>query len=167
MKKLHFIRHAKSSWRNAYLADIDRPLNERGVRSCQVMAAQIVKAGCPLDNIFCSPAVRAQSTIEHINEAIVDRELSWTTDRRLYTFDVRDLLNWCRELDDELAEVTVVGHNNALTDFVNSMSDRTIENLPTCGYAQLTLREKDWRSLSPNSVRLTDFLKPKMFLPQK
>ncbi|MEL6556492.1 MAG: histidine phosphatase family protein, partial [Cyanobacteria bacterium J06621_11] len=65
MKKLHFIRHAKSSWRNAYLADIDRPLNERGVRSCQVMAAQIVKAGCPLDNIFCSPAVRAQSTIEH------------------------------------------------------------------------------------------------------
>lgn len=70
MKKLHLIRHAKSSWSNGALADIDRPLNQRGLRSCALMAEQIAKAGCSFEHIFCSPAVRAQSTIENLTQAL-------------------------------------------------------------------------------------------------
>lgn len=73
MKRLHLIRHAKSSWSSGSLADIDRPLNQRGLKSCVLMAPQIVKAGCSFEHVFCSPAVRAQSTLENlaweVNEA--------------------------------------------------------------------------------------------------
>ncbi|MEL6601972.1 MAG: histidine phosphatase family protein [Cyanobacteria bacterium J06614_10] len=163
MKKLHLIRHAKSSWNNSNLADIDRPLNQRGLRACQVMAPQIVKAGCSFDTVFCSPAVRAQSTIEEINQALSDQTITWQTDNQLYTFEARDLLSWCQALDEALDDVVVVGHNSAITEFVNWVGDRPLENVPTCGYVQLKLPTERWQDLSENSAELVTFLKPKMF----
>ncbi|EDX87062.1 phosphoglycerate mutase family protein [Synechococcus sp. PCC 7335] len=159
MKKLHLIRHAKSSHDNSYLADIDRPLNQRGLQACEVMAAQIAKAGCPFDPIFCSPAVRAQSTIEQISQALPERQISWQVDNALYTFRSQDLLGWCQALEEAVNEVVIVGHNPAMTDFVNEISDRTIDNLPTCGYVQLLFENDSWQNLSADSAKLVSFLK--------
>lgn len=164
MKKLHLIRHAKSSWASDSLADVDRPLNPRGWEACRTMAPQMVKAGCPFEAVFCSPALRAQSTIERIAQHLPDRDISWRTDNALYTFDAQELLGWCRKLDDSRLEVVVVGHNAAITDLCNQMGDRFIENVPTCGYVQLAFEQKSWRDLSAGSGKLLSFLKPKMFL---
>lgn len=164
MKTLHLIRHAKSSWSDGSLADIDRPLNKRGLKSCKVMAAQIVKAGCHFDHVFCSPAVRAQTTLEALNQALPNQDITWHTDQALYTFDVWDLRTWCYGLDNALSEVVIVGHNSALTDLINSFGNSPIENLPTCGYAQLAFKDQSWQSLSAQSAELVSFLKPKMFM---
>ncbi|MGC1306409.1 MAG: histidine phosphatase family protein [Phormidesmis sp.] len=163
MKKLHLIRHAKSSHTDGSLADIDRPLNQRGVESCRVMAPQIVKAGCGFEHVFCSPAVRAQSTIEQIAQNLPEKGIQWQLDNALYTFNAQDLLAWCQALDSSRVEVVIVGHNNALTDFCNHVSDRPIDNLPTCGYVQLVLKVSSWQALSTNSAELLSFLRPKMF----
>lgn len=164
MKKLHLIRHAKSSWSDGALADIDRPLNKRGLKSCKVMAEQIVKAGCNFEHVFCSPAARAQTTIEQLSQGLPEQDITWQTDQALYTFDVWDLRTWCYALDDALSEVVIVGHNSALTDLINSFGDRPLENLPTCGYAQLAFKNNSWQSLSAHSGELVSFLKPKMFM---
>ena len=37
MKKLILLRHAKSSWNETNLDDIDRPLSKRGIYSAQLM----------------------------------------------------------------------------------------------------------------------------------
>ena len=37
MKTLYVMRHAKSSWADADLADFDRPLNDRGYRDAPFM----------------------------------------------------------------------------------------------------------------------------------
>ncbi len=164
MRKLHLIRHAKSSRDDSYLADIDRPLDKRGLASCQLMAMQIADAGCPFDPVFCSPAVRAQSTIEQIDQSLSDRQIHWQIDNALYTFETQDLLKWCKALNDSMAEVVIVGHNPAMTDFVNQMSDRPIKNLPTCGYVQLWFELDSWQALSAGSAKLVNFLKPKTFI---
>lgn len=164
MKTLHLIRHAKSSWEDPSLADIDRPLNPRGYRSCRVMAGEILKAGCEFCHVFCSPAVRAQLTIENIAVHLPGQDIQWQTDRCLYTFHSRDLLDWCRSLDDSLSQVVIVGHNPALTDLFNEVGDRLLKNLPTCAYARLSGEFRSWRDLSPHAMRFRRFLKPKMFL---
>ena len=100
MKRIHLIRHAKSSWADGNQRDIDRPLNDRGVRACQFMAEHIRDAGCCFDHVFCSAATRAQMTIELLKGSLPDMDFSWQTDHDLYTFDWGDLLDWCRELDE-------------------------------------------------------------------
>lgn len=163
MKKLHLIRHAKSSWADASLADIQRPLNARGLKSCGIMAPHLIEAGCGFEHLFCSPARRAQATIEQLCQHLPDREMSWQLDDALYTFDSRDLLAWCRDLDEAMSEVVIVGHNPAITDLCNELSDRYIENLPTCGYAQLGYHRGLWRDLSAGTTELLSVLTPKMF----
>ncbi|MFW5450630.1 MAG: SixA phosphatase family protein [Methylophagaceae bacterium] len=164
MKKLHLLRHAKSSWTARSLADSDRPLNQRGVKSCSIMATQIMNAGCHFDHVFCSTAVRAQSTIEHIEQQLTDHNFGWQLDDALYTFDYQVLLQWCRELDDSLSEVVIIGHNPALTDFCNLVGDCAIDNLATCSYVQLAFHRDSWQELSAGSADMVSFLMPKMFM---
>ncbi len=169
MKKLHLIRHAKSSQSDGSLADIDRLLNSRGIEACELMAAQIFKAGCRFENVFCSPALRTQTTIELIAQHLSEQHLGeqpirWTIDEALYTFDVLALMAWCQALDERMKEVVIVGHNDALTDLINQVGDSAIANLPPGGYAQLAVGDVAWQTLSDSRAELVSFLKPKMFL---
>lgn len=135
------------------------------------MTPEIVKASCRFTHVFCSPAVRAQTTIEEIAahlsiqqpEQLENCDITWQVDNALYTFVEKDLLKWFQSLDESLFDVVVIGHNNALTNFVNSVSGQYIENVPTCGYVQLEI-EGAWSALSPGSAVLVSFLKPKMFM---
>lgn len=164
MKTLHLIRHAKSSWKDESLADIDRPLAPKGIRACAVMAPEIAKAGCDFSNVFISPAARARETIERIAGNIKGRSFTWTVAEKLYTFNARDLLAFCRDdLPANIDQAVIVGHNPAFHNFCNWVGDTTIEKLPTCAYTRLELDADAWDSIAPGRMRLTMFLTPKMF----
>ena len=162
-RRLHLIRHAKSSWEHPELADIDRPLNNRGEWACTIMAAAIAEAGCNFSHVFASPARRAQMTIEELSNSLPEQRIRWITDSSLYTFDANEILGWCRELDDELLDVVIVGHNPALTDFCNHVSDVFTENLPTCAYVQLEYSSCNgsWANMDLNTAKLLCLLTPK------
>ena len=165
MKKIHLIRHAKSSWKDASLADIDRPLNKRGIRTCHFMAQHILEAGCRFDQVFCSPAARAQLTIELISSSLEGVDIQWQTEEQLYTFDSDTVLDWCRTLDESIAELVIIGHNPALTDFCNELSNSNLKNIPTCGYVQMSIGKNiRWRKLAEGDAELMVFLRPKKLM---
>ena len=62
MKKIFLIRHAKSSWGEHGLKDIERPLNERGRRDAPMMAKFASKKWEPPGLVMISPAQRAVET---------------------------------------------------------------------------------------------------------
>lgn len=162
MKKIHLIRHAKSSWENEHLADLNRPLNKRGIKNAEHMAAHIAKAGCGFENVFSSPARRAQSTIKLLSKNLPEISVKWQTEEKLYCFDSSSLHKWCRALDESLTQVVIIGHNPALTDFCNELSSSGIMNIPTCAYVQLTAHtEFLWTQISDISFELSHFIKPK------
>ncbi|MCG8549661.1 MAG: histidine phosphatase family protein [Desulfobacterales bacterium] len=165
MKTLHLIRHAKSSWKDEGLADIDRPLAPRGIRACAVMAAEIAKTGCDFSNAFTSPAQRAKETIERIAGNLKNMSFTWTVAEKLYTFSAHDLLAFCRnDLPAHIDQAVIVGHNPAFHDFCNRMmAGPTLTKLPTCAYARLETNADSWHLIGPGTMRLTVFLTPKMF----
>jgi phosphohistidine phosphatase len=127
------------------------------------MAEPIVNAGCRFEHVFCSIATRAQLTIEGISRALPDSEIQWKLEEALYTFSGHSLLDWCLDQDDGLDEMVLVGHNPAMTMFCNGMGNRQIENMPTCGYAQLVFPQDSWLELTPGSGKTVSFLTPKQF----
>lgn len=126
------------------------------------MIEPIWKAGCRFDNVFCSPAKRARSTIRRMSKALKGEGIYWNVDEALYTFSWEALLAWLQQLDDSIIEVMVVGHNPAITELANQLGDMSIDNVPTCGYVQLQAGIKSWRKLDPGSATTTQFLYPKM-----
>ena len=76
MKTLFFARHAKSSWRDADLSDIDRPLKGRGILNAYQMGSHLRQQGLMPDTMITSPAVRAFHTA-----VIYARQLDFSLDQ--------------------------------------------------------------------------------------
>ncbi len=163
MKTIHLIRHAKSSWDNARLSDVNRPLAQRGIDDCKIMAQQLIEAGWNHRNIYSSEAQRAQLTIAGIAKSLPQMIIEWQIDPKLYTFSADVLIDWLSEYSDEFDAVTLVGHNPAFTDLINQMTTANLSNLPTCAYAQLHSDVNLWQDIEASDFQMTRFLKPKMF----
>lgn len=158
MKTLHLIRHAKSSWKHHGLSDQKRPLKKRGQKDAAIMAHALDEAGIKLVNINCSSAVRAQQTIQNLAEHWSGESLTWQVNHDLYEFSGSALKFWINKTFQYHNELTIVGHNPALTEVINSMSQTRLENFPTCAYAQI---EFEGHELTCGLLK--KFFKPKMF----
>ena len=162
MKKLHLLRHAKSSWDNPGLSDRERPLNRRGRRDAPRMGRALSRRLDPM-SISVSPARRAQLTLEGVCAGWPELGgLQHPTEEALYTFSARDLLRWIAAQGDGHRTLFLIGHNPALTDLVNTLTgSHSIDNLPTAGYAGLSLEIERWADIGPGCARLDATLFPK------
>jgi phosphohistidine phosphatase len=166
MKTLTLIRHAKSSWKNATLLDIDRPLNKRGKRDAPMMGQRLVDRGTSPELIVSSPAKRAMVTAETIALEIDYPIDDIVVDERMYMADVDDLLSVIQSLDDTLEHVMMFGHNPGLTDLVNTLSpSQYIDNVPTCGVAEMDFETDTWADVGHIDPFRVDFDYPKKTAP--
>lgn len=161
MKRLTLIRHAKSSWRDKSLADLDRPLSARGKNDAPVMGRRLAERGGMPDLVLCSPARRAVATMKKIAREMGIPADRISVDERLYLADVEELLRIVREADDLDSHVVLCGHNPGLTDFSNLVSDRFIDNIPTSGMVSIGFRVDSWRGVVQGSGELLFFDYPK------
>ena len=162
MKTLHLLRHAKSSWDEPQLADRERGLNKRGRRDAPRMGAALAERMQPMI-IHASPAKRAQLTLDGLCSAWpAMRGLAHRQEESLYTFDASDLVDWLTQRPDDDPAIFLIGHNPALTDLVNRLvGEDCLDNLPTAGYAELSLPIKRWRDLPQCEAMLEYRLFPK------
>jgi phosphohistidine phosphatase len=154
MKTLYLIRHAKSSWDNPLQADFDRPLNNRGKKDAPRMGKRLKKREILPDRMLTSPANRALTTCTNIASEIHYPVHKIKTEKRLYHAHADEILNVLSELDDEVNTVALVGHNPGLTDFINTMFDPALANLPTCGIVAGTFQTDSWSSIDKSNAHL-------------
>ncbi len=148
MKRLFLIRHAKSSWGEPDVADIDRPLNSRGKRDAPVMGERLRKEHrAQPDLILSSPAKRALRTAKIIAKEIDYAEEKIEIRDSLYASGVQAMLNVIKYLDDSLDEVMLFGHNPDLTAMAHFLSNRQVDNIPTCGIFCVDFDIQSWQDL--------------------
>ena len=161
MKTLVLIRHAKSSWKDDSLADRDRPLKGRGKRDAPEMGRRLAARGGPPDLIVSSPAVRALKTAKLIAEVVGYPAKKIVEDERLYLANRAQILKVIRGIDNRFDWVFLFGHNPGLTDLVNTLTEDSIDNLPTCGVVEFRVDSDRWTDVGPGSVQRIDFDYPK------
>jgi len=162
MMKLHLLRHAKSAWDQPQLTDFERGLNQRGRQDAPRMGAALATRIAPMV-MHVSRARRAQLTLQGLCAGWPAlAACAHVGDDALYTFDAQDLVNWLVQRPDGDDAYFIIGHNPALTDLVNRLvGHHCLDNLPTCGYAQLELPIARWRDLPLCEAVLKDSLYPK------
>lgn len=158
MKTVTFIRHAKSSWENN-LPDRDRPLKERGVKDAMLVANYFKGLRINHDLILSSPANRALSTYDIFNYVIDMKSISLKVIESLYDFEGHALKIELTKLSNSFSSVMLFGHNFALTNMVNQLSDTTIDHVPTSGLFRIEFNIDLWSQLKTG--QLTHFITPK------
>lgn len=161
MKYLSIVRHAKSSWKDPDLPDFERPLNKRGERDGPALGERLAARQARPDHIVSSPALRALRTARLVAASVGYDPGRVHTIEALYLASAAGLLQTIRQFDDAWERVMLFGHNPGLTDLVNLLADCGLENLPTCGVAELELGVSSWRETSPGGARLTELDFPK------
>ena len=161
MKTLALIRHGKSSWDDPALADIDRPLNPRGMRNAPDMGRRLAERGQKPDLFLTSPARRARDTAGIIAREVDYPESALHIINELYLADTGTLLRVVQELDDACDEAWIVGHNPDLTDFANGLGDFQTNNMPTGAVCRFAFDVSRWGELMPGMGTLREYDTPK------
>lgn len=161
-KQLLLIRHAKSSWKDNQLTDLERPLNKRGKYDAPFIAAILKKEHIYPDLILSSNAVRAKLTAElFCNELGLSKEII-LIDERLYEAAYIDILKVIRNVEENIKTLFLFGHNPGLTNLHNFICDSYLENIPTCGITEYKF-VGEWKAIAGNSCTLTSFRYPKKY----
>ena len=165
VKRLRLLRHAKSSWDEPRLDDLDRPLAPRGRTATDRLAVWIAAHEVAPDLVVCSPAVRARETIDPLVGALGAPEV--VIDDRLYLASVSVLLDRVRELADSLEEVLFVGHNPGLADLGlllarrGALRDRVAAKLPTGALVTLEADVPGWSAIGPATAEIVGLVLPR------
>ena len=161
MRRLTLLRHAKSSWEDPSIPDIDRPLNPRGLRNLPDMGRRLARREDAPNIIVSSPAVRAITTARGIAREIGYRDDGIIEAPELYMASSPAILSVVTELDDACRHAMLVGHNPGFTDFANSLDEIRIDNMPTAAMLCVDFAVDRWSEIRPEDAVFVYFDYPK------
>lgn len=173
MRQLLLLRHAKSSWDDAKLADRDRPLNERGRRAAGTMRRAMRELGLVPDLVLVSTARRTLETLEAL-EPWDDQPLVEPMDS-LYLANLSQLLAALNGVAETVRSVLLIGHNPGLHELAVTLAGprglesgeagrRLAEGFPTGALADFAIAGSWWQ-LDAGGGRLQHFLTPRSLEP--
>lgn len=154
MPTLIVLRHAKAV-AGLGLADIDRPLNDRGRRDAAATGDWLRDNGLVPDLVLCSTAVRTRETLEGL---ALESEVSFESS--IYDNDADTLLSLVREAGDGVRTLLLVGHNPSVHQLVHDLTGEAPEAFPTCALAVIEL-SGEWSDAWRGSGVLTLTRTPK------
>jgi len=166
MKQLLILRHAKSSWDDSELADFDRPLAPRGLKTAPLMGRELARRGWLPDLALVSPALRTRDTWRLVAQEL-PKSVPAQFAEELYEAAAGAILARVRQA--RAKSLLVIGHNPGLQQFALRLagagSDEAVfkkieAKFPTAALARFTLDE-DWADLAFGSAKLTHCLRPK------
>jgi phosphohistidine phosphatase len=160
MKTLFLLRHAKSSWKDASLADHDRPLNPRGRRDAPRMGRLLADEGLSPGVIVSSTSRRTRETVELLlGELPFSGEVVFQ--REIYHGGLEEFIDVLMRLDDEISSVMIVGHNPGMEMAVEDLTGNYVR-MPTASLAVIELPILLWEDLNLEvEGRLKNFWIPK------
>ena len=162
MKSLLIVRHAKSSWDLSTPNDFDRPLNDRGKKDAPAAAKRLLKNGIKIDAFVSSPAKRARKTAKHFASEYEIDESKIILVPELYEAHASVFSQVVKSLDDEYETVAIFSHNPGITDFVNSLTEVKVDNVPTCGVFAVQVEADSWEAFQDAEKKFWFFDYPKL-----
>ena len=146
MKKLIFLRHAKSNW-EVPVSDRNRPLSAKGVKAIQKVALHWKEVFSAAQCIISSPANRALHTATILAHTLDYEMKKIKIDPELYTFNASALNAYLKKMDDAFDHLLIVGHNPAFSEVSQNLSSQYVPSLSTASWIELTFDTDFWSKI--------------------
>ena len=169
MKRLAILRHAKSSWDDAGLADFDRPLNDRGWKAARRVGRELKQRGVRFDLCVASGAARVRETLDGLVEGYGEPDFEIRFEPRIYEASLATLLDIVRGLPESSNAPLLVGHNPGLQQLVLELADDDTKGLrdcasskfPTAAFALIDLKSDRWADVRSADCKVAELIYPK------
>ncbi|PLY10303.1 MAG: phosphohistidine phosphatase [Arcobacter sp.] len=154
MKKLYLLRHAKSSWEDSSLKDIDRPLNNRGKNQVKYMKEFVLKNNIKPDLILCSTSNRTKLTVN----GIFDKKNCVFIDS-LYHASSTEIMGIIKKVEKQIDSLMIIGHNPGLNEFAYGLINFE-NNIQTASLIEIDILIDDWKDFHKNDSKFVSYTNP-------
>ena len=150
MKKLVFLRHAKSSW-DYHVEDCDRPLSIRGINDINRISLRNINFFEKFQIFLTSPANRAFHTATILTRNVFNTHKNLRVIEELYSFNYKNVIDYVYKLDDKYSNVVLVGHNPAFSIAAEYLSEIPPPELKTSDWIMLEFKQNHWSKINLGS----------------
>lgn len=154
MKKIFIIRHAKAEQKN-YDKDFERNLNKKGEQEIKDMLKKLKLRKFKPDLFISSAALRAARTARLLAKGLNVKKVHF--DERLYMASENTLFEYIKSLDNANESVCIVGHNPALRELCELLSQIYLSSFPTCSVFGLEFDNESFADIKAHSGKLLFF----------
>jgi phosphohistidine phosphatase len=160
VRTLVLLRHAKSAHPEG-VADLDRPLTERGHADAAAAGAWLLARGLRPARVLCSPSRRTRETWHSVRVALgaAGDAAEVAMEPALYHSGAATALDLIRATDADVDVLVVVGHNptvSMISAMLDPGTDVDDDGLRTAGLALHSV-DGDWHDFVPGGAPLTAF----------
>lgn len=165
MKKLILMRHAKSSWSESDITDIERTLGERGRKGADVIGQWLAGENLKLDQAIISTATRCQETWARVSSSLTAQP-DVLNEAALYMAGTDGILDIIRN-NAKGDTVLIVGHQPGIGALARELRidpaphHATFDKYPTGATTVLSLPIDDWAALDYGIASLDTYITPK------
>lgn len=162
---VYFVRHAKSSWNNSNLSDIERPLNNRGLATAPKMAEFLLK-NQKFDSfcIFSSPAERAFVTASYFADVLKIPHSDIVKHEALYFGTSLDYIECVNLVKSDVDSILIFGHNPILEELAGQLENPYFGLVPTCSIIHAVLNRKNSQTVLYKDFEIKNIYIPKIIL---
>jgi phosphohistidine phosphatase len=151
-KTLFIVRHGKSSWDLETVADIDRPLKDKGIKDAYDIAGRVkIKKQIP-QRILSSPANRALHTAIIFSRVLEVQEEEIIISEGLFHTDPAGIINIIGNTPVHIDSLMIFGHNPGFTSLSNILSNLSLSNVPTSGLVKLVFETDSWKKIGRKNL---------------
>ncbi len=161
MKTVYIIRHAKSSWEDAELPDVVRPLNPRGKKASNAMGHYLAKLHDKPDLIVSSPATRAYHTAVNMSRVLGYRQRNIIVQPAIYFEGEQGVFNTIRHMEDAYESVFIIGHEPTCSEVIYSLCGEMVVKFSTGAVFKMQLNIDKWKDIYEAKGKKIYFITPK------
>ncbi|NDF11246.1 MAG: hypothetical protein EB060_00305 [Proteobacteria bacterium] len=170
MKTLYVLRHAKAQPTSKAISDDhERPLADKGVAMCPLIAEYMKAQKAIATKAICSTSVRTMQTLELTLEALGKTIL---TDflPKLYLASPDDILTEVGDVDNKDSSLLIVGHNPGLHQLCTMLAKEgdkkklksLNDHFPPGTLAVLESKASSWDNIGRQPATLVDIFYPEV-----
>jgi phosphohistidine phosphatase len=162
--RLILTRHAKSSWNDPLLDDVDRTLNKRGQADAQRIGYWLASKGYHPKQALVSAARRTQETWSVIQSTANFDTTDSTADQGLYLASSDRIMQKLRQANADT--VILIAHNPGIGDFAARFakaapSHPDFARYPTCATTVFDVAAYKWADVRFGTNTVLDFYIPR------
>ena len=162
MKRLTLIRHANAEWKDASIADFDRPLNRRGTSEAESIGKLLMENELVPDLLLVSTARRTQQTAEIVARMLGLPSRLIKPEEQLYLARAAVILERARGTGPKIEHLAIIGHNPGISELARSLApeDVSMPELSTAAACTLTYPVNSWADISARAARAVRYEPP-------
>ncbi len=159
-RRLIIMRHAQASQAEPDQGDHERPLTSKGHKEATEIAERLIELGWAPTQVVGSDANRTRQTWEAMTPSFDPTPPArWTKD--LYLAGVDAVIETVSKIDDDVADVLLLGHNPGLQAVIAYLSGQR-ERLTTANAALLHTTGETWAETTGSQrFELVQLLRPR------